>query len=326
MHKLIPTMISLAIILAACTNPVPPQETPAFRTAIATFCGFTGVTQDVVTGPDGTKLPIEIREVWFLVPAEDDNADDSLEPYECQTSVAITVAGPGGPEHNLFISIRYEGATGTTAVRDGIDYDAFATNDLLTAEGLGWIYDLGLRSRTSLTRFWFDTTTGAISAREPLSDEALSDAVKAEAEKYHLKSGWSEYLPNPPQLAGLPGWNYVEIRQQCFLSGELEAGAYPISCQKYVVVFLDDPSTEDTMVGSISLGIYTDHLDATRYAGMFSIYVPGPDPQSVIEKYGLTDLMDGFCQMAETVTFRVNIYTGAVADTQVQQVDACVGN
>lgn len=330
MRKVIPLVIILSIVLAACNTPKAPSVDRLW-TPVAAHCGFKddggAPDMEMLTGPNGTEYPMKIWELWEIVPSEDDNPNDDLEAGICRRTFEIIIhQGVEGWEGDLVIDIHPEGASGVTAERygqrwqevenDNLKYDDFATLDLFREEGLEWIYDLNLRLLTSETLFWVNSLTGEVTPRIPLGDKALSPIIVAEAKKWGIDIEQGGSMPTPPEIANLPGWNYVGTNQLCFRSGEVEAGYIPISCEKSVIIHLDDPSNEDDFAATL-LVIHPDRLGMTVSTGAFTISIAPSSPEAIVEQYGLANLIPQYCQMTRTVTFRINMYTGAVSDIQV---------
>lgn len=300
-------------------TPITPVPT-AFQipAAVIKYCGFSGENQprqELVTAPDGEVIPVKIWETWSLTPNEDDDLNDGLDAARCELYFEIIIVD--GHSENLVLNIHQDGPLGITASREAEVFDDFATDDLLTEMGMKWIRDLRLRDRAYVKLFWITATRETVVHRRMVSERELNFIIRDVADSYGIGDGFTN-LPIPEEIANLPGYNYVQIREQCWRESlELSEGKHTFACERVVDIFIDDPSTEDIDKGTVSLTIHPDRLSATKHAGAFAIYTPGPDPHAVVEQYGLADLTKEYCPQTERVTFQVNLYTGEVSDEQV---------
>lgn len=312
-------MIAVAIILAACSqaNPAPNSPLPEdeIPTAVVQYCGFSGLPQprpETITGPNSEILPVKVWETWQVVPEDDDNPTDGLDPARCELHFEVSVARADQPD--LVLNIHHDGPLGITATRGDESLEDLDTDDLMREMGLTWIRDLRLRNRTYVEIFWITANREYAVPRRLLTDEMLHFVISEVAVNEGIGDGIAE-LPLPEELQGLSGYNRVQLQEQCHRLSDMERGTKIFTCERLVNIFIDDATTPDIFDGTISLTVRPIGFTARRHAGAF--YERGSlDPLAVIEQYGLVNLVKEYCQMTKVIIFRLNMYDGSESDLQ----------
>lgn len=142
-----------------------------------------------------------------------------------------------------------------------------------------------------------------------LSNEILSAEIREYAAAHEIQSGHS-YVEDL-EVTGLGGHNTLRTNDQCFRESDISPeGDATIICQRTINIWLDDPSTADSLEGTIIVSINGDgSLEAEKGRGWFERGEP-LDATQMVQQYHLENVVAQAQTQVKLLRFTINFYTG----------------